>query len=82
MRPRDIYPRMSKASLLKYLNGVKPLGFRVPISGDYYIATVGEQAPDTISAGSSFTAYRCYPGWIPITPRFIVPISVWQRRYD
>lgn len=81
LRPRDIYPNCTLEQLKKYLGPVKPMAFRPPDYEEYFMATVGEQASDRISEGTSFIPYRCYSGWKPSTPRFIIPKEVWDSRY-
>ncbi len=72
LRPRDIYPNMTKEDLKLWLGRHKPLAFRVPKDGEYFVATKGEQRNDRVSRGYAFDAYKCYGTWAVPTPRFII----------
>lgn len=77
LRPRDIYIHMTKAGLQKWLGKWKPLGFRVPVDGEYFVATSNEQKNVRVSEGSGFVPYKCYDTWHVPTPRFIISKEAW-----
>jgi len=78
VRPGQIYTQLTKEDFQRFvatrLGRKKITGFRVPIPGEYFMATDEpmEQPNAVISPGRHFTIYKCSTSWMVPTPRFIL----------
>ncbi len=74
LRPRDVYPELTKKQVVAWLKrcGLKVLGFRLPTIGELFLAG-DRDGPDAVTSRGDPMIYSCYTArWITKTPRLII----------